>query len=70
MEGLPKNLPDLEYTFPVSLLTKETKITKGPTIDVSKFAPGFMLQSCFEFFNVENIHGFTSTYVALCSANS
>ena len=32
--------------------------------------PGFMLQMNFSFFNVESIHGFTSTFAAICSATS
>ena len=44
MEGLPENLPELEEPCPICLLTKATKISRGPTTDVSKFAPGFMLQ--------------------------
>ena len=70
MEGLPENLPELEEPCPICLLTKETKISRGPTTDVSKFVPGFMLQMDFSFFNVESIRGFTSTFVAICSANS
>ena len=55
MEGLPKNLPDLEKPFPICLLTKATRTTRGTANDVSKFAPGFMLQMDFAFFNVESI---------------
>ena len=51
-------------------MTKATKIPRGPTIDVLEFPPGFMLQMDFSFFNVEIIHGFTSTFVAICSASS
>ena len=32
--------------------------------------PGFMLQLGFIFFNVEIIHGFTLTFVAICSDTS
>ena len=32
--------------------------------------PEFMLQMDFAFFNVESIRGFTSTFVAICSATS
>ena len=32
--------------------------------------PGFMLQLSFIFFNVERIHGFTLTFVAICSDTS
>ena len=70
MESLPENLPELEEPFPICILTKATKITIGPTTDVSKFAPVFMLQMDFAFFNVEIIHGFTSTFVDICSATS
>ena len=70
MEGLLINLPELENLCPICLLTKETKIPRGPTTNVSKFPPGFMLQMDFAFLNVESIHGFTSVFVAICSATS
>ena len=38
--------------------------------DVSKFAPGFMLQMDFSFFNVKSICGFTSTFVVICSTTA
>ena len=65
MEGLPENIPDLEEPCPIFLLTKANKIHRGPTTDISKFAPGFMFQMDFVFFNVEIICGFTSTFVAI-----
>ena len=49
-------------------MTKATKITRGLITDVSIFAPGFMLQIYFSFFNVDSIRGFTSTFVAKCYA--
>ena len=52
------------------LLTKATKIPRGPTTDVSKFAPSFMLQTDLACFNVEGIRQFTSTFVAICYATS
>ena len=52
------------------MMTKATKIPRGSTTDVSKISPGFMLQMDFSFFNVESIRGFTSTFVAICSATS
>ena len=52
------------------LLTKATKITRVPTTDTSKYAPGFMLQMNFAFFNVKSIHVFNSNFVAICSATS
>ena len=70
MEGLPENLPELEETFPICLLTKATKIPRGPTTDVSKFAPGFMLQMDFAFSNVESIRVFTSNFVTIFSATA
>ena len=70
MEGLPKNLPELEKPCHICLLTKATKISRGPTTDFSKFPPGFMLQMDFAFFNFESISGFTSTFVDICSATS
>ena len=51
-------------------MTKAAKIPRGPTTYVSKFAPGFMLQIDFAFFNVESIRVFTSTFVDICSATS
>ena len=69
-ESLPTNIPDLQQPFPIFLLTKAKKITSGPTIYVSKFAHGFILQIDFPFLNVESIHGFTSTFVHTCSSNS
>ena len=51
-------------------MTKVTNIPRGPTTDVSKFSPGFMLQMDFSFFNVESIREFTSTFVAIYSATS
>ena len=43
MEGPLENIPELEKPCPIFLLTKANKIPRGPTTDVSKFAPGFML---------------------------
>ena len=37
-QGLPENLPELEEPCPICILTKATKIYRGPTTDVSKFA--------------------------------
>ena len=68
MENLPKNLPELEEPCPIFLLTKATKVNRGPTTYVSKFSPGFMLQMDFLFFNAERIRGFASTFDAICSA--
>ena len=68
MDGLPENLPELEEPCPICLLTKATKFSRGPTTDVSKFSPGFMLQMDFAFFDVGSMRGFTSTFVDLCSA--
>ena len=70
MGGLPENIPELEDPCPACLLTKANKIPRGSTTDVSTFAPGFMIQMDFEFFNVEIIRRFTSTFVAICSATS
>ena len=66
MKVIPNNLPDLEESCPIFLQTKATKITRGPTIDISNFAPGFMIQIYFSFFNVVSIRGFTSNLVAIC----
>ena len=70
MEGFPENLSKLEEPCPICLLTKSTKPPRAPTTNISKYSPGFMLQMDFAFFNVETIRGFTSTFVAICSANS
>ena len=69
-DGLPTNLPDLEDTWPIFLLTKSTKITICLTIDVSKWSHGFMLHMDFAFSDVERICVFTSTFVAIFSATS
>ena len=68
VEGLPTNIPDLEGPCTICLLTKSTKTHRGQIIDVSKFAPGFMLHMDFSFFNVEIICGFTSNVLAICYA--
>ena len=70
MEGIPENISDLEEPCPTCIFTKTTKITRGPTTDVYKFSPGFMLQMHFAFFNVKRIRGFYSNFVAICSATS
>ena len=70
MEVLPENLPHLGQSWPICLLTKGTKITRGTTTDVSKSIPGVMLQVDFLFLNVEIIRGFTSTFVDKCYATS
>ena len=68
MEGIPEKNPELKESCPIYIITKANKIPIGLTTDVSKFAPGFMLQTNFAFSNVENIRGFTSTFVAIFSA--
>ena len=70
MKCLPTNITALEDPCSIFVLTKETKITRGPTINVSNPPPGFMIQMDFLFFNVESIRGFTSTFVDIYSANS
>ena len=70
MKGILENLPVLENPCPIYLFTRANKIPRGPTTDVSKPPPGFMLQIDFSFFNVERICGFTSTFVDICSATS
>ena len=50
MGGLPENFIYLEEPCPICLLSKATKIPKVSTTDVSKFAPGFMLQMYSVFF--------------------
>ena len=70
MQVLPTNLPELEGPLPIFLSTKATEIPRCPNIDVSEFYPGFMIQMDLSFFNVESIRGFTSKFVAICSATS
>ena len=43
---------------------------KVPTIELSEFAPRFIIQISFAFFNIESIRIFTWTFVAICSAKS
>ena len=45
-------------------------ISIGPTINVSKLPPGFMLIMDFLLFNVDSIRSCTSTFVDICSATS
>ena len=70
VEVLPTNIPDLEEPWHICILTKANRNAIGPTTDVSKFSPGFMLQIYFSFFIIESIRGLTSNFVATCSANS
>ena len=49
MGGTTTNLPDLEYPCPICLLAKATTTPIGPTIDISKVTPGFMIQMDFLF---------------------
>ena len=65
LEGLSENIHGLEEPCPICLLTKATKIPRGPTTDVSNFASGFMIQMDFAFFDVESIRGFNSTSVVI-----
>ena len=55
IEGLPVNIPELDQPCAICLLTKATKNPCGPSIDVSTFVPGFILQLDFAFFNVASI---------------
>ena len=66
----PRKIPDLEEPCPLFILTKATKTPRGPTTDVSKSPPGFMLHMDFAFLNVESIRGITSTFVAIYSVTS
>ena len=52
----------LEETYPILILTKSTKITRGTTIDVSNISPGFIIQTDSLFFDVEIIHVFNSSF--------
>ena len=49
MKGLLTHLPNLEENCPFWIWTEVTEITRGPTIDVSKFSPCFMIQMEFNF---------------------
>ena len=66
----PGNISELEETRPIYLTTKATNIPRGPTTDISKMSPRFSFQMDFVFSNVKSICGFTSTFVAICSATS
>ena len=50
------------------VLTKAKIIIGIHTVDFSKFAPGFMLQTDFDFFNVEIIYVFASNFVDIYSS--
>ena len=69
-KGLPITLRDLEDPCPICLLTKATEIPIVLTIDVSKSAPGFILQINFPSFNVEIIYGFNTSFVDICYAEN
>ena len=43
VQGLTTNIPYLEEPCGICLLSKEDKISRGPTYDLSNFSPGFML---------------------------
>ena len=45
-------------------------IPRGPTIHVSKFAPGFMLYMGFRVFNIEIIHELASNFLDICSSTA
>ena len=70
MESIPTNLHDLGYPCPIFLLTDTTIIPRDLTINAWNFAPRFILQMYFAFFNVDCIHGFNSTFLAICSDTS
>ena len=69
-EESSKNIPYLKEPWPIFIITKSNKISIGPIIDVSNFAPGIILEMDFAFFNVKIIRIFTSTFVTICSATS
>ena len=70
MEVLPTKLPNLEEPCEIYLLIMATIITRAPKSNISNFPPGFMIQTEFAFSNVECIHGFNPTFVAICSSTS
>ena len=49
MDGILKNLPDLEEPCPICLLTKTTEIPRGPTVDLSKFSLGSFFRWILRF---------------------
>ena len=69
-EGSPNKYPWLGRSIPYFILTEANKIPRGYNIDVSNVSSGFIFQMDFSFLNVEIIHGFTSNFVAICSATS
>ena len=70
MKGLIIKLPDLEEPWPIYLVNKSSKITRGPKIDILNFAPVFMLHMDFELFDIESIFGSTSTFLDIYSSTS
>ena len=68
MEVHPENIPELEEPCHICFLREASKLSRGPTTDVSKFDPGFMIQMDFAFFVAESIRGFTSDFVAIYSS--
>ena len=68
--GSPIKSPWIGIALPYLSLDQGKKNPRGPTTDVSKFTPGFMLQMDSAFFNIESILDFTSTFLDICSANS
>ena len=49
MEGIPKNIPDMEKPCDICILTKATNITIGLTIDVLKNPLGSCLKCIFRY---------------------
>ena len=70
MEGINTKLKKLEEPCEIYLLTKETRTPRVTTTDLSKHFPVFTDKTVFCFFNVEGIHGFTSTSFAICFSTS
>ena len=66
-EGSHNNYSWLLRTWTIFLLDEATGNSIGPTIDVSKLSPGFILHFDFLFFNVDSIDWFNLTFVAIWS---
>ena len=68
--GSHQNLPDMEEPLPIWILTKAEKFPEIQPLMSKTPPPGFTIQMDFAIFNVESIRGFTSNFLAICSATS
>ena len=60
IDEMPRSIPELEDDFPICTMTKATKLPQNPSIDVTDFAPGFLLHMDFTFVDVLSICHFTA----------